>query len=270
MAPTTAKPTHPDRAAILRETREPRPPMSQAVKGSRIGMSSNNFRPATSAAAGNWLSPCRLAGRLGRFEPDPMMPVLIRAQRLPPVVRIPAESDAQLVRRSKAGDREAFGTLVQRHAGMVRRLTRAVLRHNQDADDAAQDAFFSAWQALDRFDERQALAPWLARIAVNAARDLRRRRRVRRTEPLEELETTTHHPAKDARSGDVVLEMRLSEALSELPERQRLALLLFEVDGYAHAEIGEMLGIPEGTARSDVFHARRKLRAALGDRRAEP
>jgi RNA polymerase sigma-70 factor (ECF subfamily) len=62
----------------------------------------------------------------------------------------------------------------------------------------------------------------------------------------------------------------LEAALAELPERQRLALLLFEVDGYAHAEIGALLGIPEGTARSDVFQARRKLRGVLGDREGRP
>ena len=183
------------------------------------------------------------------------------------MVRIPAESDAQLVRRSKTGDRAAFGILVERHAGMVRRLTRAVLRHEEDGDDAAQDAFLSAWRALEQFDERQALAPWLARIALNAARDLRRRRRVRRADSLQDLGASAE-PAVHAPVGDVILAAKLNEALTRLPERQRLALLLFEVDGYAHAEIGEMLGIPEGTARSDVFHARRKLRAALGEGRA--
>jgi RNA polymerase sigma-70 factor (ECF subfamily) len=59
------------------------------------------------------------------------------------------------------------------------------------------------------------------------------------------------------------LRARLDQALSSLPERQRLVVVLFEVEGYGHAEIGAMLGVPEGTARSDLFHARRRLRAAL-------
>lgn len=153
---------------------------------------------------------------------------------------------------------------------MVRRLARAVLRHAEDADDAAQDAFLSAWQALERYDDRQPLAPWLARIALNAARDLRRRRRVRTTEPLDTLRISSGWEGLETGPGDVLLRTRLEAALDELPERQRLALLLFEVDGYAHAEIGAMLGIPEGTARSDVFHARRKLRGVLGDREGKP
>lgn len=145
---------------------------------------------------------------------------------------------------------------------MVRRIARAVLRHPEDADDAAQDAFFSAWQGLARFDPRQAFAPWLARIAVNAARDFRRRRRVRETEAIPEtLAAALPSPAHGVHR--VLLRERLDEALASLPERQRLALVLHEVEGYSHAEIGGMLGAPEGTVRSDLFHARRRLRPLL-------
>jgi RNA polymerase sigma-70 factor (ECF subfamily) len=171
-------------------------------------------------------------------------------------------TDAELVRQAQGGDPEAFGVLVERHAPMVRRLTRAVLRHAEDADDAAQDTFFSAWTALRRFDPSAPLAPWLARIAVNAARDLSRRRRVRSTEAVpDSLAATGAAPDSEAERG--LLRARLDQALSSLPERQRLVVVLFEVEGYGHAEIGAMLGVPEGTARSDLFHARRRLRAAL-------
>jgi RNA polymerase sigma-70 factor (ECF subfamily) len=176
-------------------------------------------------------------------------------------------TDAELVLRAKAGDRDAFGALVERHASMVRRLTRAVLGQVEDAEDAAQDAFLSAWTGLGRFNPTAALGPWLARIALNAARDLRRRRRVRSTESLPQS-----HAAPgllpDADTERALLRERLESALAELPERQRVAVVLFEVEGYSHAEIGIMLAIPEGTARSDVFQARRKLRLLLGP--AEP
>jgi RNA polymerase sigma-70 factor (ECF subfamily) len=174
-----------------------------------------------------------------------------------------AVTDAELVRRAQAGDRDAFGSLVERHAPMVRRLTRAVLGQVEDAEDAAQDAFLSAWSAFRRFDPRAALGPWLARISLNAARDLRRRRRVRSTEPI----PVSHASAGSLPDSDAeraLLRERLGRALSDLPERQRIAVVLFEVEGYSHSEIGAMLGIPEGTARSDVFHARRKLRLMLG------
>ncbi len=146
---------------------------------------------------------------------------------------------------------------------MVRRLTHTILGQLEDAEDAAQDAFFSAWSALDRFDPTAALGPWLARIAMNAARDLRRRRRIRTTEAIPHSQPATA-PPPDTEAERALLRTRLKAALEELPERQRLAVVLFEVEGYSHAEVGTMLGIPEGTARSDVFHARRKLRQLLG------
>lgn len=173
-------------------------------------------------------------------------------------------TEAELIDRARGGDAEAFGTLVETHAGFVRRLTRAVLHDPDDADDAAQDAFFAAWRSRDRFDPGRPFKPWLGQIAINAARDLYRRRTVRRTEPVPDtIPGPGATPAALAEQAD--LRSRLGAALSGLPERQRLALVLFEVEGYAHAEIGMVLGIPEGSARSEVFHARRKLRSALGE-----
>jgi RNA polymerase sigma-70 factor (ECF subfamily) len=172
-------------------------------------------------------------------------------------------TEPELIERARLGDREAFGQLVESHTGFVRRLTRTVLQNPDDADDAAQDAFFSAWRFRERFDPRRPFRSWLARIALNAARDLRRRRSVRQTEPL---------PADLAGGGDTpfdrteraLLKARLDAAFAELPERQRLAVVLFDVEGFSHAEVGALLGIPEGSARSDVFHARRRLRTILG------
>jgi len=171
-------------------------------------------------------------------------------------------TDAELILRARQGDGDAFGILVERHAPLVRRLTRAVLRHREDADDAAQDAFLSAWVALDRFDLKAPLGPWLARIALNAARDLLRRRRVRVTDPVPDT-LAAAGPSPEAETDRALLRFRLGKALADLPERQRVAVVLFEVEGYSHAEIGKLLDVPEGTVRSDVFHARRRLRAAL-------
>ncbi len=173
-------------------------------------------------------------------------------------------TEGELIQKARAGDAEAFGALVEAHAGFVRRLTRAVLHDPDDADDAAQDAFFSAWRSRERFDPGRPFQPWLGQIAINAARDLHRRRVIRRTEAIpESLPGPGASPAAITERAD--LRQRLNRALAQLPERQRLALVLFEVEGYAHAEIGLLLGIPEGTARSEVFHARRKLRTALGE-----
>jgi RNA polymerase sigma-70 factor (ECF subfamily) len=172
-------------------------------------------------------------------------------------------TEAELIERAQQGDSEAFGALVEEHTGFVRRLTRTILRDVDDSDDAAQDAFFAAWRARDRFDPARPFKPWLAQIAVNAARDLQRRRSIRQTDPLPP-NAMDHgsHPATAAELS--LLRERLDAALAELPERQRVAVVLFDVEGFAHREIGALLGIPEGTVRSEVFHARRKLRTVLG------
>lgn len=191
------------------------------------------------------------------------------SQRFLEVVRISPVSEGELVEQARLGDPDAFGALVERHAPMVRRLTRAVLRHAADADDAAQDAFVAAWKSLGQFDPAQALAPWLARIALNAARDTLRRRRVRESEAIP-AGIPTRDPGPEEDADRELLSQRLDAALAALPERQRLAVVLHDVEGYRHAEIAQLLEVPEGTVRSEVFHGRRRLRAALTMPGGEP
>ncbi len=172
------------------------------------------------------------------------------------------QEEADLARRAHGGDLEAFGLLVERYAERARRLARAILTNPDDGDDAAQDAFLSALKNLGRYDPSRPFGPWLMRIVANAATDWHRRRKVRATE---ELPTTT--PTSDA-GPDSDTDRRaflsaLHDALVRLPERQRIAVVLFDVEGYQHAEIADILKVPQGTVRSDVFHARRTLREAL-------
>jgi RNA polymerase sigma-70 factor, ECF subfamily len=191
-------------------------------------------------------------------------PAIVSSQPVIEAARIAAETDGELVARAQAGDRNAFGVLVDRYARSVRRLARAVLNDPDDADDAAQDAFLTAMVKLKQFDPQRPFGPWLARIAVNTATDRRRRRAVRRAEPLEgHLRASGSLP--DADADRRALGWRLRQALATLPERRRMAVVLFDVEGYTHAEIGEILGLPEGTVRSEVFHARRALRVLLAD-----
>jgi RNA polymerase sigma factor (sigma-70 family) len=172
------------------------------------------------------------------------------------------EADGALAARAAAGDRGAFGALVERHQAAVRRLTRAVTGDAHDADDAAQDAFLSALDRIETYDVARPFGPWLMRIATNAAIDLVRRRAVRRSDALDERAVARGpSPASDAEAAEI--RAKLATALRDLPERQRVAVTLFDVEGYSHAEIAAVLEIPEGTVRSDVFHARRALRVAL-------
>lgn len=149
-----------------------------------------------------------------------------------------------------------------RFGSAARRVARAILRHPEDADDAAQDGFFSAWRHLEQYDAKRPFGPWLLRIVVNAAQDLRRRRSVRETDQLPEgLAGGLASPERLVERKD--FERRIEQALTGLSERQRLAVVLFDVEGFSHGEIAELLGIPVGTVRSDVFHARRVLRSKL-------
>ena len=187
----------------------------------------------------------------------------------PPSVQPPEgpariEDEAELATRARAGDRAAFGRLVERFAPQARRVARAVLQDPHDADDAAQDAFLAALVKLDQYDPRRPFGPWLMRIVANAATDRRRRRTVRQVEPLAP-ELTGGGPRPDREAEQSALGDRLRAALAELPNRRRIAVVLFDVEGYSHAEIAQILGIPEGTVRSEVFHARRRLRELLKD-----
>ncbi|MDO8501488.1 MAG: sigma-70 family RNA polymerase sigma factor [Gemmatimonadaceae bacterium] len=177
-------------------------------------------------------------------------------------MRIPDEERA-LAERARAGDNEAFAGLVRLHQRRAYLVARAIVTVHEDAEDAVQEGFVRAWQALDRFDPTQGFAAWLNRIVANAALDIARRRKVRATDELSDaLQSPFRDPAQDAE-----LKTRLTEALAQLPERARSVIVLHDVEGFTHVEIGEMLGIPGGTARSDLHHARQKLRGLLKDLR---
>lgn len=170
--------------------------------------------------------------------------------------------DAELSARAAAGDREAFGQLVERYAGQARRLAYAILGHADDADDAAQDGFLAALKSIERYDPARPFGPWLLRIVANAAADRRRRLRVRATEAIP-ADSPTGEPPPDRLADQNAFRAVLNAALAKLPARQRIAVVLFDMEGYSHREIAEVVKVPEGTVRSDVFHARRALREAL-------
>jgi RNA polymerase sigma-70 factor (ECF subfamily) len=177
-------------------------------------------------------------------------------------VRIPDE-ERPLAEAARAGDQTAFAGLVRLHQRRAYFVARAIVTVHEDAEDAVQEGFVRAWQAIERFDPNQGFGAWVNRIVANAALDITRRRKVRSTEELSDaLQSPFRDPAQDAE-----LKSRLAEALAQLPERARSVIVLHDVEGYTHMEIGEMLGIPGGTARSDLHHARQKLRTLLKDLR---
>jgi len=171
-------------------------------------------------------------------------------------------TESRWVRAARAGDADAFGRLVLEHALAARRVAYAVLRSWEEAEDVVQEAALAAWQAIERFDPERAFRPWFLRIVSNAALDQLRRRKVREVEPLADSVPAPVESPEDAAHRSLLRD-QLSQALAELPERQRIAVTLFDLEGYSHAEVASVLEVPEGTVRSYVFHARRALRAAL-------
>jgi RNA polymerase sigma-70 factor (ECF subfamily) len=173
--------------------------------------------------------------------------------------------ERELVVAAQRGSMEAFAALVRLHQRRAYGVARAVVLTHEDAEDAVQDGFLHAYRALDRFRPDQPFGAWLYRIISNAALDIVRRRKVREAEQISD---SVPLPFRDPAEADE-LRSRLAEGLKALTDRQRSVLVLHDVEGFTHGEIGSMLGIPEGTARSDLHHARTALRRMLADIRSD-
>ncbi len=197
------------------------------------------------------------------------MPML--ATRTPEALSMPAPIDGAMTERAiviaaQRGSDEAFSALVRLHQRRAYSVARAIVLSHEDAEDAVQEGFLHAHRALDRFRPDQPFGAWLYRIMANAALDLVRRRKVR---DADELPDNIALPFRDPEESGELRE-RLREALLHLTDRQRAVIVLHDVEGFTHGEIGRTLGIPEGTARSDLHHARATLRRLLQNIRSTP
>jgi RNA polymerase sigma-70 factor (ECF subfamily) len=185
----------------------------------------------------------------------------------------PAPSDADVVAQARCGDHAAFRILVERYQGRAYRLALRVLRDEDEAQDAVQDAFVKAYRSLARFQGRAGFYTWLYRIVMNQCLDRKRRDRSgRQVEWNEEVDLEgARDPALDtpgpsgpyrelARSE---LRELVGSAIATLPDDARRTLELREIDGLSYQEIAEALGVPKGTVMSRLHYARRRVRAAL-------
>lgn len=174
-----------------------------------------------------------------------------------------APTDADLIAAHAAGDPHAFTELVRRHRDRMWAVALRTMRDPDEAADALQDAFVSAYRAAAKFRAESQVTTWLHRIVVNACLDRIRRRQARPTVPLPE--TGYNEPAAP---GDSMSQRETSlivqAALDELPEDQRCPILLVDVEGYSVAETATMLGVAEGTVKSRCARGRAKLAKVLG------
>ncbi|GAB3573956.1 RNA polymerase sigma factor SigM [Amycolatopsis endophytica] len=174
-----------------------------------------------------------------------------------------APTDADLLAAHASGDPHAFSELVRRHRDRMWAVALRTLRDPEEAADALQDAFISAFRAAANFRAESQVTTWLHRIVVNACLDRVRRKQARPTVPLPE--TGVHEPATPRDSmADRETRLVIKEALAQLPEDQRMPIVLVDVEGYSVHETAKMLGIAEGTVKSRCARGRAKLAKVLG------
>jgi len=179
---------------------------------------------------------------------------------------------ADLVRRARAGEGAAFEALVVAFERRVLRTALRLLGRPDLAEDAAQETFLRLHRYLHRFDAARDLGPWLYRVVVNVCRDLRRRSRSAQVVPLEDerLEGLSEMQVDGAaieQQAGLEWERRLLEAaLASLPEKERAAIVLRDIEGLATREVARILGSSEGTVRSQISTGRVKMRRFVEQR----
>jgi len=179
-------------------------------------------------------------------------------------------TDGELLARAVDGDLDAFNEFVERHQRAVIALCTGILRDASLAEDVAQDAFIRAWKNLPSFQGESARS-WLLRIATNRCLDLLRQRNRQATDSLDaqivesEPRWTTQMPSEspEAEAERVELNDRLEAALADLPDDQRIALVMADVLGYDYLDVAELTGAAMGTVKSRISRARARLRSAL-------
>lgn len=188
------------------------------------------------------------------------------------------DPDLEVIQRVRNGESEAFRLLVERYQGRAYRLALRVLRDEEAARDAVQDAFVKAYTALARFEGRSSFFTWLYRLVMNQCLDARRRdksgREVAYEEggglelepeasllPVPEVDGVRFAPAATLMRKELLA--HLARAVEQLPPAARETLLLREVEGLSYAEIATALSIPKGTVMSRLHYARKQLQKLL-------
>ena len=181
---------------------------------------------------------------------------------LEPMTQEP-EDDGDLVRRAQRGDRVAFERLYRLHRNRIYAVLWRIAGNDPTlAEDLLQEAFVRAWQKLDGFRGEARFATWMHRLAVNVALS-DRRIRGRRLERETALDGEAERTATGARDVYEDRRMDLEQAIAKLPERARTVLVLFDIEGYSHAEIAEISGMAVGSSKAQLHRARKLLREEL-------
>jgi RNA polymerase sigma-70 factor, ECF subfamily len=177
-------------------------------------------------------------------------------------------SDREAVAAVRAGDREAFRPLVEKHSRTIFRLGFRMTGNEQDAEEVVQETFLKAYRKLGDFESRANFGTWLYRIASNCALDLLARRKPQNT-PLQdeegvELPLPEPGPGPERLLLSDELKRKLAEAMTALTAAERTAFVLRHFEGQSIEEIGKLLDLKENATKNCIYRAVQKMRRALG------
>jgi RNA polymerase sigma-70 factor (ECF subfamily) len=175
----------------------------------------------------------------------------------------PLESSA--IAAVKSGDRSAYDYLVGKYMKRVMSIAWGVVRNAADAEDLAQETFVKALQSIDRFRTGEPFGPWIYRIVANLSLDVMKHRTKFHDEELSGDEPASRRDGAELAAITGEMGERIDRAMESLPEMQRVVARLFLVEGFEHPEIAAMTGVSEGTVRSHLSLARKRLREQLAD-----
>lgn len=188
-------------------------------------------------------------------------------------------SDGTLVARVLKGQREAFDELIERYQRQAVAVSYRLLGNSQDASEVTQDAFLKAFTSLGSLQKPEAFGGWLMRIVSNLSLNYRRGRKTRASQPLDDVLSGNQSQQEAAGSSEWTardddpshaleskeLGQRLQEALKALPEKQRLAIVMFTIQEMPQKQVAEALGCSVEAVKWHVFQGRKKLKEILKD-----
>jgi len=182
-----------------------------------------------------------------------------------------ANSDQALIRAVLAGDKDAYGVLVERHGESMFRVAFRITESEPDAEEVAQEAFLRGYRGLSDFDARADFRTWIYRIAVNCALQVLQKRKAQATVQITEEFDEESHGIQLADSGagperlllDREIEHRRHAALEKMTADERLAFVLRHLEGRSIEEIAAALEVTPNNARQAVFRAVQKMRRSL-------
>jgi RNA polymerase sigma-70 factor (ECF subfamily) len=173
------------------------------------------------------------------------------------------DADVRLAEDCRQGRLAAYEQLYNNHGARMKSIALNLLGNIPDAEDAVQETFLKIYRNVDRFKGKSAFTTWIYRVLVNSCYDLLRSRRRRRPEVPGDVSEPRARESSLSSASDHPLRLTLEQTLQKLGKRNRTVFLLYEVEGFKHREIAEILDIPEGTSKNLLFEARKELQRLL-------